>query len=154
LTRICLLTTIAVAACGRPSGPAPVEHAPLGDTPPALVLGEFQDDYKNRYTISTAEFIHQPGATYRIVKWNQSGRYLIAQNGEDNPSDKGLWTRIDWVQLEGMDPFSWAFCMSAYNAPTAATAEAVTIAQGDKPKTGCNGFPYSRMKRVRSDSGK
>jgi hypothetical protein len=38
--------------------------------------------------------------------------------------------------------------LSAYQAPTADSAEATRIARPDTPRTGCNGYPFSRMQRV------
>ena len=60
----------------------------------------------------------------------------------------GLFTRIDWVRLD-MAPFTWAFCMTAYKATPADSAEATQPAKRDVPRTGCNGFPFSRMKPSR-----
>ena len=117
--------------------------------PPPFILGEFVDDYGSRYSISVEEWIHQPAIRYRIVKWNAGGQYAIAQNAPTNTRSADLWTRIDWMPLSGMPPFEWAFCLSAYEAPTAAAAEATDIARREQPKTGCNGFPFSRMRRVR-----
>lgn len=116
--------------------------------PPALVLGEFVDDYGSRYSISVEEWIHQPAIRYRIVKWNPDKQYAIAQNAPTNSRSADLWTRIDWMPLSGMPPFEWAFCLSAYEAPSAAAAEATEIARREQPKTGCNGLPFSRMRRV------
>jgi hypothetical protein len=89
------------------------------------------------------------------VAWNSARQYLIAQNDSANASAPGLWTRIDWVTLADMAPYNWAFCLSAYEAPTRAAAEAVTIANRETPRTGCNGYPFSRMRRpVPGDSTK
>lgn len=78
-----------------------------------------------------------------------AGQYLIARNDEGNPGDVGRWTRIDWAPLSGMAPYTWAFCLSAYDAATAGAAEATQTARRDNLRTGCGGFPFSRMKRVR-----
>jgi hypothetical protein len=118
---------------------------PSPPPPPALLLGTFTDDYGNRYQISATEWGQSPRTRYRIRHWNAAGRYLIAQNDSANASDGGLWTRIDWVELPGMPPYRWGFCYSAYRAPSAAVAETVSVARRDTPRTGCNGFPFSRM---------
>jgi hypothetical protein len=38
--------------------------------------------------------------------------------------------------------------MSAYKAKTLEEAEKTTIANREAPKTGCGGFPFTRMKKV------
>ena len=116
-------------------------------TLPSSIAGEFVDDYGIAYTITSAEWFQRPRARYHIVKADTTAGYLIARNDEGNPADRGRWTRIDWVRLNGMAPYDWAFCLSAYDAPTMSAAEQVTIARRDTPRTGCNGHPFSRMKR-------
>lgn len=118
---------------------------------PQSLLGGFVDDYGGSHDISDTLWRHGQAARYQIVRWDTAGRFLIARNDEANPSDGGLWTRIDWMPLEAMAPYRWAFCMSAYRAPTADSAAAVSIADRTTPRTGCNGFPFTRM-RVATDS--
>lgn len=115
--------------------------------PPFMLLGEFVDDYGIRHRIGERTWTQLPAARYHIFRWQPEREYLIAQNDSANKSDPGLWTRIDWLKLEGMAPYEWGFCLSAYKAPSAATAESVTVARRDTPRTGCNGFPFSRMRR-------
>lgn len=115
--------------------------------PPALLLGSFVDDYGIVYRVSEHEWVQLPDARYLISRWKPDARYLIARNDTSNPSDGGLWTRIDWVRLTGMAPYEWAFCLSAYAAPSAAAAESTRVARPESPRTGCNGHPFSRMRR-------
>lgn len=112
-----------------------------------MLLGDFVDDYGNRFAISASTWTQLPHGRLRVVKWNEAGQYLVAQNDPSNRSAPGLWTRIDWVMLTDMAPFAWAFCLSAYEAPTAAAAESTTVARRETPRTGCNGYPFSRMRR-------
>ena len=123
------------------------------DGPPALVLGDFEDDYGARFSITAQDFFQRARNHFRIVQWNVRGQYFVAQNDSLNPSDPNKWTRIDWLTLTGMAPFDWAFCFSAYNANTRAEAEATSTANRNAPKTGCNGFPFSRMKRAAPKGG-
>lgn len=120
--------------------------------PPDKITGTFEDDYGIAYSIMPDRWVQHPNATYVITRWNVEEQYLIAQNGPGNPSDAGLWTRIDWSELEDMEPYEWAFCLSAYDAPSADAAEQTGLADREHPRTGCNGFPFSRMKRTVSDS--
>ncbi len=117
---------------------------PLLPSAPAELLGTFIDDYAISYSISETRWQQEPDTRYEIQEWNAEEHYLIAQNHKDNPSDALLWTRIDWVELADMPDYPWAFCYSAYNANS---SEEARLAQADtqNPRTGCNGFPFSRM---------
>ncbi len=115
----------------------------LSTTPLAAqspVTGDFIDDYRSRHTITDTAWLHHPGTRYRITRWDSAGQFLIARNVDST------WTRIDWMALEAMPPWTWAFCIATWNAPTADSAARVTIARRDAPRTGCNGFPFTRMR--------
>ena|SRR6478672_3307450 len=120
---------------------------PLG-APPAMLLGDFVDDYGIGHRVGSAEWLQRPETRYRVVAWHPDAQYLVARNDAGNRADPGKWTRIDWIALPGMPPYEWAFCLSAWDAATQAQAEATDIARRDTPKTGCNGYPFSRMRRV------
>lgn len=141
-----LVASLALCGCAADGDALDARH---DATPPALVIGDFVDDYGIVYRISEQTWHQLPNTRYRVVRWHPEAQYLVAQNDASNASDAGLWTRIDWIALPGMPPYEWAFCLSAYDAPTQADAEHTTIARRDEPKTGCNGFPFSRMRRVR-----
>jgi hypothetical protein len=115
--------------------------------PPAELLGEFEDDYESSFRITATEWMQVPSSRLHIVRWVPTERYLVAQNDAANRDSPGLWTRIDWVELDGMPPYKWGFCLSAYKAATRREAEETRIARRETPKTGCNGFPFSRMRR-------
>jgi hypothetical protein len=139
-----VLLTAALAACAAraPRPPAPV-------APPALVLGAFRDDYGSTYRLSDSLFEHLPRSRYRIVEWHPAEQFFIAQNDSNNPGEPGRWTRVDWMRLDGPDQWAWAFCLTNWNAPDAATARATPPARRDTPRTGCGGHPFTRMQRVR-----
>jgi hypothetical protein len=132
------LVAIALLGCasslGRSRGPAPT------------LVGEFMDDYNTTHALSPTEWRHGSRSTYHIVKWNSKERYFIARNDSSNPADAGLWSRVDWLELDSMAPWSWALCMSAFKAPTAESAESTRLATRSSPRTGCNGFPFTRMR--------
>ena len=129
-------------------------HAPReAATPPSMLLGDFVDDYGIGHRIDANEWLQRPDTRYRVVAWHPEAQYLIARNDAGNRSDAGKWTRIDWVTLPGMPPYAWAFCLSAWDAATQADAERADIARRDTPKTGCNGYPLSRMRRVVQEKG-
>jgi hypothetical protein len=123
-----------------------VENGPIG-SPPAYMLGTFVDDYGGHHTISADEW-RQGDDRYRIVRWSADARYLIAENSSSGPASLGRWTRIDWMPLDGMPPYTWAFCFSAFQMKTAAAAESSMVASPDTPRSGCNGYPFTRMRPI------
>jgi len=127
---------------------AATNSQPFYDTIPALFKGSFSDDYDIRYRISDSTWEQLPNVTYHILKWDTVRQYIIARNGAANPSEKGLYTRIDYMLFNGMAPYHWGFCLTVYNAVSDAAAEASAAADRDHPRKGCNGYPFSRMKRT------
>jgi hypothetical protein len=127
------------------SSPAP--HIST-DSIPVMFKGQFADDYDIRYTITDSLWTQHPNARYHILKWNTQEQYIIARNDEANPSEKGLYSRIDYMQFSNMEPWRWGFCLTVYNAASDSLAEVQAVADRKNPRKGCNGFPFSRMKRV------
>ena len=113
-----------------------------------FMFGNFVDDYGLRYRVDDSLWIQQPSIKYHIIRWNKAGQYIIAKNDDRNPTDAGLYTRIDYMQLKGMEPWAWGFCYTEFKAKTDSAAETVAGPDRKNPKKGCNGFPFSRMKRV------
>jgi hypothetical protein len=52
------------------------------------------------------------------------------------------------MDFSNMEPFRWGFCFTVYDANTDSLAEVTAHADRQNPKKGCNGFPFSRMKRT------
>lgn len=121
----------------------------ITDTLPVALPAQFIDDYSVKYTISDTLWFQHPSAKYHIIRWNYQEQYLIVRNDENNSSEKGLYSRIDYMKFTGMEPFLWGFCLTTYDAPTAALAEkSDKKADRQNPRKGCNGFPFSRMKKM------
>ncbi|WP_310571105.1 hypothetical protein [Gemmatimonas sp.] len=117
-------------------------------TPPSEILGRFVDDYGNAFALSVQRFDQLPRGRFDIVEWHLEERYFIARNDAANPRDGGLWTRVDWMPFTGMEPYTWGFCLTAYRAPNVREARQTSAPNRDTPRTGCNGFPFSRMRRA------
>ncbi len=92
-------------------------------------------------------FLHLSFVKYHILKWNTKDQYIIARNDAANPSEAGLYTRIDYMYFADMKPWRWGFCLTVYNAKSTTLAETTAKADRQNPKKGCNGFPFSRMKK-------
>ena len=141
--RSLLALTGLMAATGSMPSAAPI---------PALLLGRFIDDYGIPHVITDSTWELGARDRYLIVSSNDALRYLVARNDAGNRSDAGKWTRIDWIPLSDMAPYEWAFCLIEYKADTREQAEAASSANPAHPRTGCNGFPFSRMRRAHADS--
>lgn len=112
------------------------------------VIGNFMDDYGIRYSISDTLWVQHPNVKYHIIQWNKREQYLIAMNDKNNPSEAGLYIRIDYMVFQNMEPFMWGFCLTVYNATTEKEAMMKSQADRQNPKKGCGGFPFSRMKKA------
>lgn len=137
------------AACSARSPRATVVPT---DAPGAL-LGTFTDDYGSQYRITPERFEHLPRSVYLIAEWNVSERYFLAQNAAGNPTDGGLWTRVDWLEFSDQGPYGWGFCLTAYRAESREAARAVPAADRATARSGCNGFPFTRMRAEPSHAG-
>ena len=114
---------------------------------PAAWKGDFTDDYDIRYTVSDSVWIQHPGTRYHILQYDSAGHFIVARNGAGNQSEPGLYTRIDVMSFENMEPYRWGFCLTTYDEKTMADAVAAKTADRMNPRKGCNGYPFSRMKR-------
>lgn len=117
------------------------------DVAPAHLLGAFVDDYNNGFRISHTLWEQLPHGRFHIVEWNTKQQYFVARNDAANSADAGLWSRIDWMPLPNTAPYTWAFCMTAYRAPTRDSARNTVAPNRAVPRTGCNGYPFSRMRQ-------
>jgi hypothetical protein len=142
---LALVHLVAAAAVAMPASLLPAQSA----QPPAMLLGAFTDDYGYQYRITPETFEILPRTRYRIMTWDSAGQYLIARADSTAARPAGLWLRIDWMQLPAMAPYTWAYCFTAYDAPTADSARATPSANRSAPRTGCGGHPFSRMKPER-----
>lgn len=111
-------------------------------------IGKFSDDYDIQHTITDSMWVQQPNIKYKLLKWNQKQQYFIAQNDAKNPTEANLYTRIDYMRFTNMQPYTWGFCLTTFNAKSIKEAEAVASADRNNPRKGCGKYPFSRMKRV------
>lgn len=118
------------------------------DTIPSMVRGNFVDDYGIRYSVTDSLWTQFPDVKFHIISWDTTAQYLLARNDDKNPSEQGLYTRIDYMRFNNMAPFMWGFCLTTYNAKTIEEAQTKSKADRENPRKGCNGYPFSRMKRT------
>lgn len=114
---------------------------------PTALLGSFQDDYGSTYTITNKDWMQGKSTKYKLLQYNKAENYIIAKNDAANPSHSGLYTRIDIMYFTNMEPWHWGYCLTAFKANTKQEAITTVAADRKNPRVGCNGYPFSRMKR-------
>lgn len=118
---------------------------------PEWMKGSFRDDYGILYTITDTTISMDGAARYHILSWNEREQYVLTRNDSSNKTDGGLFTRLDYMRFTGMEPYTWGYCFTVYNAPDSATALQKAAADRENPKKGCNGYPFSRMKMIKEE---
>jgi len=112
--------------------------------PSALPRGTFVDDYSIEYVILDSSWTMVPGSAYVIDSVDPKERTLILRQPASD-STAVRFTRVDWMILEGMDPWTWAYCYTGWDLATFDEAASLAPANRAEPRTGCGGFPFSRM---------
>ena len=134
-----LLPLLLLLGCTQQQSVPPV--SPI----PTFLIGNFEDDYDVHYSITDSTFSMEDHTLIHVLDWNVENQFFIGQNDTSNIYDPLLYSRIDWMIFENMGAYEWGFCMSTYNAATLDSAYSAS-ANRAQPKTGCNGYPFSRMK--------
>ncbi len=146
LLRILFIAAIGLFVSCNSSGKVSVKK-PASTVLPEFLKGTFLDDYGVVYSIDDTLWQQQEIANYHIIRHNEKEQYIIARNDSANRTSKNLYTRIDYMRFENMDPWYWGYCFSVYNAANDSIAANSYVADRENPRKGCNGFPFSRMKR-------
>lgn len=141
-----LVLGICLAACHVGKGKS-IKYQALTLKAAAGLTGNFIDDYGITYSITDSVFTQAPGIRYQIIRWDTTQQFCIAYINPKNSGDSIFYTRIDYMRFTGMDPWLWGYCFTTYTAKNEAEALQHPAADRQNPRKGCNGFPFSRMKR-------
>lgn len=114
---------------------------------PDLMKGTWLDDYEINYKIEDQTWEMGSEIIFHVLEWNEDKNFIIVKNDEGNAYNADQYSRIDYILFNDMKPYEWGFCLTAYDQKTADDARNTPPANGKNPKSGCNGFPFSRMKR-------
>lgn len=114
---------------------------------PLELIGVFKDDYGSSYVISQSEWVQDGRIKYHLLTYNKEEKFFIAKNGKNNPSEANLFSRIDIIFFENHEPWRWGYCLTNYKATSMQEAVHTAAAGRTNPLKGCNGYPFSRMKR-------
>ncbi len=116
------------------------------DSIPTLIHGKYLDDYGIKYEINEQLWWQKENARYHVLSWNQEEQFIVLKNDAHNKSAPSLYTRIDYMRFQKMEPYTWGYCYTVYNAASDSIARNAPSADRLNPKKGCNGYPFSRMK--------
>lgn len=144
VTMVGLSLLLAACMAGKTKS---VRYQALTLKAPPELTGSFTDDYGITYTLTDSLFIQAPGIRYHIIRWDTASQFFIAYQVPKKTPDSLVYTRVDYMRFTNMQPWIWGYCFTTYTAKN--EAEALNYPEADRknPKKGCNGYPFSRMKR-------
>ena len=103
------------------------------------IVGEYIDNFMTAHSISEDEWSFA-GSVFAIAEYDNDAMYVVAQNGEANDFNPGLWSRFDWA----WDGEQLYYCQSVYDGPTIEDARAGGADAGDLAM-GCGGFAWTML---------
>lgn len=118
-----------------------------GDSPGGLAIaGEYLDGFGTEHTVTDEAWTQQyPGydpMVFAITGYDNSARWVVAQNDASNAYSANLWSRFDWTEADG---HLW-YCQSAYDAASEAEAQDTARPDDTDPATlGCGGFSWTDL---------
>jgi len=120
-----------------------------GTSTPLEIVGEYTDNFDSSHVITattyTLSFVGVDNASvFNIEDWDNDIQAMVAQNDEDNEFSAGLYSRFDWVTVEGQ----LYICQSSFDSASHAAADEVDRPDDSDPaKSGCGGtdFGWSQL---------
>ncbi len=116
------------------------------DPDPLEISGTYTDSFDGTHDIDDNEWLQTYGDSSLsfVISWyDNDAAYLVAQNGEANEFNPGLWSKFEWTTTQ--DDRLW-YCQTAFDAASAEEAEAAPEADPNDPETtGCSGFPWTEL---------
>lgn len=103
------------------------------------IVGEYIDDFMTEHSITEDEWSFS-GSVFTIAEYDNDAMYILAQNGEANMYNPGLWSRFDWA----WDGEQLYYCQIVYDGATIEDARAGSANATDL-LAGCNGFSWTKL---------
>jgi hypothetical protein len=110
------------------------------------IVGSYMDEYMTSHVITalswTQTYDGSEPSVFHFLSVNNENDFIIAENDAMNEYSPSLFSRFDWVTIDGQ---LW-FCQTTYNAETAEGAEATPAADAsDVSVSGCGASPWSSL---------
>ena len=131
--------TLLLVGCPEPTDPGTDD--PVVDPDPVDIVGAWVDGWDTQHSITEDRWT-QGDYDFWLTEWSTDEGWAVAQNDASNEYNPELWSRFEWVTVDGD---LW-YCQSAFDAATEQDALAVAAADASDPATtGCGGFAWTRM---------
>ena len=142
---IFLLVILGSVACGESSDESDTNEEMVEVTEPEII-GNYMDDYMASHVISASSWTQSFGegipSVFNFRKVDNEQDFLIAENDAMNEYSPSLFSRFDWVVVEGN---LW-YCQTIFDAESAEVAEATPAADATDPSAGgCGMYPWSAL---------
>ena len=142
---IFILFILGCIACGESSDESSTNEDTVEVTEPEII-GNYMDDYMTSHVISASSWTQSFGegipSVFNFRKVDNEQDFLIAENDAMNEYSPSLFSRFDWVVVEGN---LW-YCQIIFDAESAEAAEATPAADPTDPSAGgCGMYPWSAL---------
>jgi len=138
----CLSLALATTACGDDGSSTGDETGTGTETGGDMgleIVGTYTDDFGGMHEISEDTWINGD-STFAIVEYKNQADWLVAQNGEDNEFNPGLWSRFDWA----WDGDTLYYCQSVFDGATIEDALEGSADATDL-EMGCGSFAWTNL---------
>lgn len=115
-------------------------------TAPLALRGVFLDDYGTVHQIDDTSWVQGGTTRYRVESWHAKPHFLLTRLVSEDAGVSERFVRFDWVDLPQGSEWRWAFCIMVWDAPTRERALEVPPADRSNPRSGCNNYPFTRMR--------
>ena len=138
-----LLTILGCIACGESDDESTANEMEI--TEPEII-GTYIDNYMANHVISattwTQTYSGGMPSIFNIRTVDNDQDFMIAENDATNEYSPSLFSRFDWITVDGA---LW-YCQTAYDAESAEAAEATPAADATDPSmSGCGMSPWSQL---------
>ncbi|HEY6727338.1 MAG TPA: hypothetical protein VI197_25060 [Polyangiaceae bacterium] len=122
---------------------------------PIELIGSYEDDFGGAHTITSSAW-QSGSSSFHLLEFSNGEGWAITQNDCANAYFPGLYSRFDWVAVEGgqggaagaggagADAATY-YCQTGYNLDSAEAALELEPADSADLTEGCNGFPWSKI---------
>lgn len=125
---------------------------------PINLVGSYLDQYGGPHTITASAWLSGP-SLFHLLDFSNDETWAVARNDCANAYFPGLYSRFEWLVVEGGEggaagaagaggaaaAGSTYFCQIGYDEASQVAARQLPPADRANLKKGCNGFPWSRL---------